>query len=103
MIWTFNSNQSILKEIGSRLKEYRIRKNMQQKELAVNSGVSLDTIIRMEQGGSITMDKLLSILRTLDMLENIEEFIPSPPISPILLRRMQGKKKQRVRNSFKNE
>ena len=56
---------AIMEELGSRLKEYRIRKNL---------------------------------LRVLDMLENIEEFIPEPPISPILMRDLKGKKRYRVRS-----
>lgn len=89
---------AILAEIGNRLKEYRIRKNIQQKELAENAGISLDTVVRMERGSSITIEKLLRILRVLDMLENLEEFIPEPPLSPILMRKLQGKKRYRVRN-----
>lgn len=89
---------AILEEIGNRLKEYRIRKNLQQKELAENAGISLDTVVRMERGSSITTEKFLRILRVLDMLENLEEFIPDPPISPILMRKLQGKKRFRVRN-----
>lgn len=97
-MWTEKSNLAILEEIGNRLKEYRIRKNLQQKELAENAGISLDTIVRMERGSSITTEKFLRILRVLDMLENLEEFIPDPPISPILMRKLQGKKRFRVRN-----
>lgn len=97
-MWTEKSNIAILREIGSRLKEYRMRKNLQQKELAENAGISLDTVARMEQGENISFDKLLRILRVLDMLENIELFIPEPPISPILMKKLQGKKKYRIRN-----
>lgn len=97
-MWTEKSNLAILAEIGNRLKEYRIRKNLQQKEIAENAGISLDTVIRMERGSSITTEKFLRILRVLDMLENLEEFIPDPPLSPILMRKLKGKKRFRVRN-----
>lgn len=97
-MWTEKSNLAILAEIGKRLKEYRIRKNLQQKEIAENAGISLDTVVRMERGSSITTEKFLRILRVLDMLENLEEFIPDPPLSPILMRKLKGKKRFRVRN-----
>ncbi len=97
MMWTAKSNAAVLYELGSRIKEYRIRKNVQQKELAKNAGVSLDTVVRLERGSSITIEKMICILRSLDMLENLEGLIPTPPISPILMRRLQGKRKQRVR------
>ncbi|TYK32808.1 helix-turn-helix domain-containing protein [Bacteroides pyogenes] len=96
-MWTEKANKAILIEIGARCKEYRIRKNLQQRELAVNAGTSLDTISRFEKGGSISTLKLIAILRALDMLENLEGLIPEPPISPILLRKLQGVKKKRIR------
>lgn len=97
-MWTEKSNNAILKELGVRLKEYRIRKNMQQKELAASAGISLDTLARMEHGNSISSEKFIRILRALEMLENLEEFIPQPPVSPLLMKKLQGKKKERVRN-----
>ena len=97
-MWTERTNSAILKEIAARLKEYRLRRNLQQKEVAENAGVSLDTVARFERGESITLEKFLRIIRVLDMLENIEAFIPEPPPSPILLRKLQGKKRYRVRN-----
>lgn len=97
-MWTEMSNMAILKEIGLRIKEYRIRQSLQQKELAESSGVSLDTIVRLENGRNVSFERLLCVLRSLDMLENLEDFIPEPPLSPILLKKLQGKKKQRIRN-----
>ena len=97
-MWTERTNSAILKEIAARLKEYRLRRNLQQKEVAENAGISLDTVARFERGESIALEKFLRILRVLDMLENIEAFIPEPPPSPILLRKLQGKKRYRVRN-----
>ncbi len=97
-MWTERSNNAILVELGSRLKEYRIRKNLTQKDLSKNAGISLDTVVRLEKGESVSLEKFVCVLRVLDMLENFEEFIPAPPISPILLRELQGKKRKRVRN-----
>lgn len=49
-MWTEMSNQAILLEIGERVKNIRIKKNIQQKELAAGSGVGLSTVIRLEIG-----------------------------------------------------
>ena len=38
----------------------------------------------------------ISILRALDMLENIELLTPETKISPIELKKLQGKKRMRV-------
>lgn len=101
IMWTERTNSAILKEIAARLKEYRLRRNLQQKEVAENAGISLDTVARFERGESIALEKFLRILRVLGMLESIEEFVPEPPLSPILLKKLQGKKRYRVRNSNK--
>ena len=87
-----------MEELGSRLKVYRIRKKLQQQALAPNHGVGMATIHRMECGSRIVIELFIRILRVLDMLENIEEFIPEPPISPILMRDLKGKKRYRVRS-----
>ena len=41
----------------------------------------------------------ISILRALDMLENIELLTPETKISPIELKKLQGKKRMRVRKN----
>ncbi|MCD8209200.1 MAG: helix-turn-helix domain-containing protein [Bacteroidales bacterium] len=91
------SNMAILAEMGARLKEYRIRKNIQQRELAASAGISLDTVVRIERGESVGVDKLIRVLRVLDMLENVDLLVPEPPMSPILLQKLKGRKKYRVR------
>ena len=96
-MWTEKSNQAILLEIGQRIRDIRIRKNIQQKELAIGSGVGLSTVIRLEKGDGIAVEKLIRILRFMDMLENLELLFPKPSISPILMRKLQGKKRIRVR------
>lgn len=96
-MWKEMSNPAILVEIGKRLKEYRIRNDMTQKDVAEYAGVGIDTILRVERGDNISSLKLIAILRSLDMLENLDEFIPKPPVSPILYKKLMGKQRYRVR------
>jgi transcriptional regulator with XRE-family HTH domain len=97
-MWTEMSNKEILTTLGRRLKEYRMRRDLQQKTLAEKSGVSVDTVNRVEHGESVAMEKLIRILRTLDMLDNFDLFIPEPPVSPLLIRKLQGKPRYRIRS-----
>lgn len=96
-MWREMSNPAILVEIGKRLKEYRIRNDMTQKDVAEHAGVGIDTVLRVERGDNISTLKLIAILRSLDMLENLNEFIPKPPVSPILYKKLMGKQRYRVR------
>ena len=71
---------------------------MTQSELAERSGVSMGTVVRLERGETVSVLLLISILRTLGVLENLETLLPELGISPMQLRRMQGKTVQRVRH-----
>lgn len=96
-MWTEMSDPAILTKLGGRIKDARIRKGLTQAELAVTAGVSLLTVANIEKGKSVTMTMFLSVLRTLGMLENLEFLIPEAKISPLLLKKVQGKKRFRVR------
>lgn len=97
-MWTEKSDPAILKSLGSRVREYRIRMEMTQAELAERSGVSMGTVVRIEQGRPVSTLLLVSILRTLGLLENLETLLPALTVSPIQLRKLQGRKVLRVRH-----
>lgn len=92
------SNPAILVKLGSRIKETRLRNGIQQEELAIQAGVSLFTVAKIEKGLSVTLTMFLSVIRALGLLENMEFLIPESKVSPILLKKMQGRKIYRVRH-----
>ena len=75
-----------------------MRMEMTQSELAEKSGVSMGTVVRLERGDTVSVLLFISILRTLGVLENLENLLPELTISPLQLRKMQGRKVQRVRH-----
>lgn len=97
-MWTEMSDPSILQKMGNRIREYRMRMEMTQSELAEKSGVSMGTIVRIEQGNPVSTLLLVSILRSLGLLENLEILLPELGISPMQMRKMQGRKVLRVRH-----
>ena len=97
-MWTELSDPAILQKMGRRIRDYRIRMEMTQSELAEKSGVSMGTIVRVEQGNPISTLLLISILRTMGLLENLEVLLPELSISPLQMRKMQGKKVKRIRH-----
>jgi len=99
IMWNEMTNTAILKTLGERLKEYRLRQNLQQAELAKFAGINISTVARIEKGQNIMIDGYLRVMRVLDMLENLDEFIPEPPRSPLLMKKLMGKKKQRIKKS----
>lgn len=61
----------ILKCVGNDIKELRIEKKLSQKELAKISGVSISTIMRIEQGKNIGLESFVKILKNLDCAYNL--------------------------------
>lgn len=93
-------NSQILFEIGIRIKQIRIRKNLTQAEFAKISGVSKGTLERAEKGESVQFLTIIKILRHLELLGNLENLFPESEVTPIeLLHQKTEKKRQRVRKS----
>lgn len=99
-MWTELGEYAILVKIGKRIKEERIKLDMQQKEVAVFCGVSLSTVVRVEQGIPVSMEKFIRILRALNLLENLELLVPEQPLSPILMRKLKGKRRYRIKKKL---
>jgi len=97
------SNDAVLKQLGKRLLQYRLNKNMTQAALSKEAGVSARTINRVEHGQSTHLSNLISLLRSLDLLQNIDALIPKPAISPIQQIALQGKSRQRASSSVKEK
>lgn len=97
-MWTELSDPAILQRLGERIRDYRIRMEMTQAELAKKSGVSMGTVVRAEQGKTVSTLLLVSLLRTLGVLDNLETLLPEIGISPMQMRKMRGRKVQRIRH-----
>ena len=83
---------AIIKELGQRLQQIRVAKGMTQKMLSENAGVSLSTLTRFESGKSIQIDSLISLMRTLDILSDLNIFIPQQDIHPMEILREKNRK-----------
>jgi putative transcriptional regulator len=89
------TDETITKEIGMRLRQIRINQNLTHKELEDKAGVSIRTISRIEKGETPHFSSFLRICRALKILEGLENFIPPPEPSPLLLAKLQPKIRHR--------
>lgn len=97
--WT---DQAVLRELGRRVAEVRLARNLTQATVAEEAGVSKRTLERLEAGeASIQLNGLIRICRVLGLQENFNLLVPEPMISPIELMRLQGRKRQRARQRRK--
>ena len=91
------SNNSHIVELGRRFRDYRIALRLTQKNISEQSGVSVMTIVRFENGsgGSIRLDRLVALLRSVQLLEDVADLVPEIPSS--LYDRKERKQAQRVK------
>lgn len=93
------SDPAVMAEMGKRLKEYRLRKNFTQSELALKTGISVLSVQNLEKGRSVSLSTFISVLRMLKILGNVETLIPELPVSPVELLKLKGKTRMRAKKS----
>ena len=89
----------LVRLLGSRFKDYRLRANMTQKEVAEMSGLSMMTIHRFENGTvkNISLSTFLLLLKAVGSINDLHELMPEQPESLYLYKDNQ-KKALRVRH-----
>ena len=104
MDWYAQTNDAIMRQMGTKLKELRIEKNMKQSELADASGVSVFTISSVENGKTTSLLTIVQLLRALEHLDYLDSFFQEETISPIAYAKLlkNNKKKVRVKSSSTN-
>lgn len=87
--------EMISQEIGRRLEQLRLSRNITQAQLALDSGISERTLRRLESGDNPTLDSLIRVLTALRIQQNINLLVPDPRIRPIERVRNKGAERQR--------
>jgi putative transcriptional regulator len=96
------SDTAVLRELGSRLAQYRLNQNLTQERLAHEAGISLRTLTRIENGEPSQTSNVLRLLRALGLLDNLDALVPAPAVSPIEQLKLKGKVRQRASSSLRN-
>ena len=87
-------------ELGQRLQRARLNLNLTQLEVAQHTGVSRKVVMNAE-AGQVTLENLIAILMTLDLVDHLDLFLPEQLISPIQLWKLRGKIRQRASRKSK--
>ena len=93
------SAPELVRLLGVRFKDYRLRANLTQKEVAETTGLSILTIHRFENGtvNNISLGTFLLLLKSVGSINDLDELMPEQPESPYLYND-KFKKAQRVRH-----
>ncbi len=95
------TSEAVIVSMGEALKEYRISRELTQKDLAERSGVSLRSISRFEQGEDIRFELLIKLLRALGLQDNLALLIPDVTRRPSYYL-TQSRKRVRKKNGADN-
>jgi transcriptional regulator with XRE-family HTH domain len=93
------TDQAVLHEIGDRLERRRLDAGLTQAQLAEEAGISKRTVERIEAGHSTDFVMLLRVLRVLQLLEALDQWISDLPQSPLVLLKGRGRARKRVGHS----
>ena len=94
------STPELVRLLGERFKDYRMRCNLTQKEVAERSSIGLTTIHKFEDGtaGNISLSTFILLLKVVGQINALDDVLPELPESPYLIRRDE-KKAQRIRHT----
>ena len=92
----------IIRNLGLRFRDYRMRLRMTRKEVSVAARVGMTTLYKFESGNmtDISFGTMIRLLRAIGMVENWDALLPELPESPYMYDN-NDKKIQRVRHSSK--
>ncbi len=96
------STPELVRLLGERFKEYRMRCNLTQKEVADQSGIGLTTIYKFESGTAcnLSLSTFILLLKVVGQVNALDDVMPELPESPYLVRK-EEKKAQRIRHTKK--
>ena len=93
------TDKMILSKIGESVRHLRLEQNISQKELAAAAGTSTSSVAAIERGESVSLKTLVPLLRALNALHMLSDFLKEPEISPIAYARHLEALKSRKRAS----
>lgn len=94
--WYGMSDLAVVREIGERVKQYRLNRNYTQGFVAKKAGIHRSTLSAFENGTSSSVLTLVQILRALEALDSLDGFLPDPGPSPLQMAELEGKERQRA-------
>lgn len=70
----------LIKLLGARFKDYRLRSNMTQKDVSEQSGITITTIHKFENGtsGNMSLGTFLLLMKAIGQINTLDELLDGP-------------------------
>ena len=90
------SDNVIVKALGEFIRHHRLEQNKTQAQLAEEAGINRSTLSAFEHGKRSNTITFIQLLRALNLLHVLESFRVQTQPSPILLAKLEQKKRKRA-------
>ena len=82
-------------ELGLRLKQARLNRDLTQTKLAKAAGVSRKAVLNAEKGRA-QLETFIAILMAMELANQLDLFLADPEVSPLQLARLNSRRRQRA-------
>jgi putative transcriptional regulator len=87
--------------LGQRLDSIRLSRNISQKDLADEAGVSRSTMTRLADGRTVSLDSFVRIMIALGLETHLQSMLPDPLVQPVQKVRLAGQVRKRARRPIR--
>jgi len=90
------TDAAVLEELGQRLRQIRLSRNLTQEQMAGEAGITPPTVNKLEHGKPVQLLTLIRVMRVLGMLDELDVAIPAAAPSPVDQLRRRRRARQRA-------
>jgi transcriptional regulator with XRE-family HTH domain len=94
---TIRTSVELEELLGSRLRELRLLKNLDQKSLAERACLSLNAVKHLESGKGARVNSLIKLLRALERTDWLDSLASTVSISPMQMLKRGSREPKRAR------
>ncbi|MBV1930820.1 MAG: helix-turn-helix transcriptional regulator, partial [Porticoccaceae bacterium] len=98
MDFSMMTDLAVAAELGKRIDQLRLERNLTQQQLADAVGLSRVSYAKLV-AGQAKFTNVIAVLRALDQLALLENFVPEQVFSPMEQLKMKGKRRLRATGS----
>jgi transcriptional regulator with XRE-family HTH domain len=91
------TNRAVLEELGRRIEQVRLSRNLSRATVGNEAGVSPFTVTRLEHGEPVSTENLVRVLRPLGLIDRLNTLVPENATSPIDELALGGRRRRRGR------
>jgi transcriptional regulator with XRE-family HTH domain len=96
MNYSHMTNSAIAAELGHRLEQRRLERNIPQQQMADEIGITPKSYRQLIAGGG-KLENMIAAMRALDCLDQLDNFLPQSQPSPLMQLKLKGKERKRAR------